>query len=443
MTKKQLWIKSISFVTLPVAILSVVWHPSTFTALIENLQSTTLSWIIQGSILGLFLYNRRLFFDSRNVKNFNFVKWYLLWNCICIFRGLFVAENYWDWKGLIINTMALLLPIVAYMATNKVVFQSIIRYYLKYTLPLFVIVALLISTDAYGFYLIPMSYLILFYPAMSKGWKMVLAVCTLFVLFIDMDARSNIIKFIVPVLLLTIYYFRRYFSIKLLNYARLTFLVLPIFLFVLAISGIFNVFSISSYIKGKQEIVKTNSDGERVAYNLKADTRTFLYLEVLNTAQQYDFWWTGRSPARGNKSDAFGADDLTGRGERLTNEVAVLNIFTWTGIVGLLLYFLVFYKASELAINNSRNIYSKMLGILIAFRWAYSWVEDVNDFSLNYFMLWLMIGLCFAKSFRTMTDQEVAAWIRGCVSYRLKPRYPLRYGHELAKSANATLPAQS
>ena len=89
------------------------------------------------------------------------------------------------------------------------------------------------------------------------------------------------------------------------------------------------------------------------------------------------------------------------------------NIFTWTGIIGVLLYMMVFYRASYLAINQSKNSYAKLIGLYIAFRWVYAWVEDINNFSLNYFMLWVFIGLCYSHEFRGMTNQEVKWWVRG------------------------------
>ena len=58
------------------------------------------------------------------------------------------------------------------------------------------------------------------------------------------------------------------------------------------------------------------------------------------------------------------------------------------------------------------------MGIYVAFRWFYSWVEDINNFSLNYFMLLLMIGLCFSHSFRIMSNYEVAIWARGIFDKR-------------------------
>ncbi|MDP4238367.1 MAG: O-antigen ligase family protein [Bacteroidota bacterium] len=420
MTKRQLLLNTISFTILPVAVFSVTPYPGIFTNAIVLLQNTTFWWMIEALVLLAFLTMNRFFYDRVNSKNLRVVGWYLIWNIFCFFRGAFIAETYWDWKGLIGNTMALLIPIVAYLGTNKEILQSMLSFYVKYTLPLFFVFILLISTDAYGFYLVPVSFLMLFFPILTTRWKVVVAAFTMLVLLIDFDARSNVIKFGVPIVLLLVYYFRRFISIKWLELLRNILIILPIVLFSLAASGIFNVFNMDNYIKGNYEQVKRDAKGEKVENNLKADTRTFLYVEVLFTAKKYNCWWIGRSPARGNISEAFGEEDENHRGERLSNEVAILNVFTWSGIIGVLLYLLVFYRASFIALNRSNNIFSKMIGMFIAFRWLYGWVEDVNNYSLNFFMLWLMIGLCFSKSFRAMSNKEVTYWARGIFNINYK-----------------------
>jgi len=192
----------------------------------------------------------------------------------------------------------------------------------------------------------------------------------------------------------------------------------PFILFTLAISGVFNVFKISEYISGNYHEVKLNSEGESITEDLTTDTRTFLYKDVLSTAFVYDSWLIGRSPARGNISEQFASSDLNGRGERSANEVAILNIFTWTGCVGVFFYLFIFYKATYLAINKSNNIFIKIVGLFIAFRWCYSWVEDVNNFTLNFFMLWIMIGICFSKTLRKMNDKEFEYWINSIFKYK-------------------------
>jgi hypothetical protein len=62
------------------------------------------------------------------------------------------------------------------------------------------------------------------------------------------------------------------------------------------------------------------------------------------------------------------------------------------------------------------------VGLFVAFRWLYAWVEDFNNFNVGYFCLWFMIGLCYSKSFRAMTNKEVEYWVQGIFDKRVKTR---------------------
>jgi hypothetical protein len=53
------------------------------------------------------------------------------------------------------------------------------------------------------------------------------------------------------------------------------------------------------------------------------------------------------------------------------------------------------------------------MGINVAFRWAYGWVEDFSVFDLSNIFLWIMIGMCFSESFRKMNDKEIKIWVLG------------------------------
>lgn len=387
---------------------------------VSSLNSTTLWWGISFLILMMFFLSRHYFFDTRNEDNLLVVWIYLFWNIVCITRGMFEAEVYWDWKGLIGNSMALILPIVIFSATNKIVVQSLFVFYVKYGLPLFALFAVLIRTDAFGFYLMPVSILILFFPAFTRRQRILILLFAAVVIFSDLGARSNVLKFGIPFLLLIIYYLKEKISVKLLETARISLFIIPLVLFILGVTNVFNVFNMSEYLKGDYVSVGTDNQGNRVEMSAISDTRTFLYIEVLESAINNNYWFLGRTPARGNDSNTFGvlASELTGRNERLANEIGLANVFTWTGIMGVILYFLIFYRASYLAVNRSNNIYVKMLGVFIAFRWLYSWVEDVNNFSINYFMLMIIFGMCFSHSFRKMTNNEMIIWARGIFDAR-------------------------
>ncbi|MFE3869271.1 hypothetical protein ACFX5E_14495 [Flavobacterium sp. LS2P90] len=411
MKKIKLQQRYLPFSILLVSIYSIL--PSIEYKAGSQIFNPAVSWILQIFILFAFYKGKEYFVNQSQTSLLLIVKLYLFWNVLSILRGFFVAETYWDWKGLTVNGLALTTPIVVYVATNESLLQFILRFYVKYTLPLFIFFYFLISTDAYGFYLVPISFLALFLPVIKTPWKWIVFSICLFVIFVDFGARSNVIKFGLPIGLSFIYYFRFILSNKFFEFIRKMLFVAPLILFLLAVNGIFNVFNMDEYIKGNYVEKKRDERGQMIEDKLTADTRTFLYVEVLKTAVEYDSWLIGRSPARGNKSEWFGEEDMNKRGERLTNEVAILNVFTWTGIVGVLLYFLIFYRASNIAINQSNNIFSKILGLFVAFRWLYAWVEDVNIFNLTTFFLWIMIGLCFSKSFRYMSDKEVAFWVRG------------------------------
>lgn len=410
---------SLPYIIILVAITSVIAFPNPIFPYISKLDNTAISWMLSTSVLIILFFSMMYFYDDINKKNTRVITYFFIWTVICIVRGFFVAENYWDIKALITNAFGLLLIVIAYSATNKVIVQTILLYYVKYALPLFLFLIILINPDAYGFYLVPVSFLLLFIPALTRRDRVVLLFFTAIVFVADLGARSNVVKFAMPAIILLVYYFRDYLSNFILEIVRLVLIITPIVLFILGVTGVFNVFHTTDYL-GEQNITKTAYDGTQYEENLAGDTRTFIYEEVITSALKNDYWILGRTPARGNDSASFGADSfaLTQRYERIANEVGIANVFTWMGGVGVALYFLVFFRASFLAVNRSNNIYAKMLGIYVAFRWLFSWIEDVNNFTLNYFMLWIMIGMCFSASFRLMTDYEVTIWIRGVFDKR-------------------------
>ena len=131
--------------------------------------------------------------------------------------------------------------------------------------------------------------------------------------------------------------------------------------------------------------------------DIREDTRSDLYVEVINSALKYDYVWLGRTPARGNESFIFGPviDKLinTKKMERYRNEACILNIFTWTGLIGVILYFVVFVKAIQLSLFDSNNFFIQLVGLYIGFRWLYAWVEDYRLFDNSTFILWICLGL--------------------------------------------------
>ena len=371
-------------------------------------------WGVYACILYLFVYLKK-YYDPGNDRNIQWIKILLAWNIICICRGTLEASDYWQWKNLAQAGMFLLFPLSIYVCTNKPLLQYILTAWMKYALPAFLLFLLFIYDDALGQYLAPVCFILLFFPVLPFKWKIIVLALTVFMIVRAPGARSNVIKFSVSFLLSLLFYFRSVIPANILKLTRLLLLGLPVLLFVLATWGDFNIFKLKEYTK-TEDIITVNGQEE----DLGADTRTGIYQEVLSSAVKYNYVWFGRTPARGNESVLFGeylSSVLnTGKMERFSNEVCVLNIFTWTGVVGVVLYFMVFFQSTYLALFKSNNIFIKIIGLNLCFRWAYAWVEDFSNFDLNNLLLWMMIGICISKSFRRMTNAEVKLWVEGIFS---------------------------
>jgi hypothetical protein len=387
-----------------------------------SLGSTTFWWVIQAFILFLFFLIRIYYTPILHIKDLFYLKIYLLYVLISFIRGVFIAEGYWDWKNLLSSTMSLFIPILAYATHSSNFLKYIIRNYIFYTAPLFLVLQFYIGRDEFGFFLAPFSYMLLFIPILPFRWKILLIVITLYVIFSDLGARSNVIKFSVPLLFSLIYFFRNYLNTKILNIVRLGIVSLPLLFFGLAVSDTFNFFNPFGDDKVALIDKKRDFHGNMVEDDLTIDTRTFLYVEVLSSAKKYNSWFLGRSPARGNFSESFGEVDMGKRNERQSNEVSILNYFTWLGLIGIGLIFVIFYQASNLAINYSNNIFSKIMGLFIAFKWAFAWIEDVNNFQIQHIYLWLFIGFSYSRTFRQMSNIQMKNWVLSIFESQYYPK---------------------
>lgn len=384
--------------------------------------NTTIWYFIYILTLFYFIKSKQYFYNSDQDKSIFIIYMHVFWMVLCVIRGCFEASGYWEWKHLTSNSMFLLMPLSIFVFTNKNFVQKIIYVWLKYALPAFFVFYFFIWTEAFGRYLIPISFLLLFFPILPKKWKFIFLFFSFIVFVSDLTARSNVIKFAVPILLSCIFYVRKLFGNKILEVLRSVLLFSPFLLFVLAVSGVFNIFNMKEYMGG--EYLITAKAGEEREGNLTIDTRTFLYLEVLESAIKNNYVFLGRTPARGNDSNSFGAyiaEDLgLDKNERPANEVSILNIFTWSGLLGVVLYFFIFYKASYLAVHKSNNIFIKIVGLYVAFRWLYAWVEDFSRFNLANIYLWIAIGMCFSSSFRAMSNKEFTSWLRVLLDKRYR-----------------------
>jgi len=337
-------------------------------------------------------------------------KLWLFWSIFSIVRGAFLARNYWDWRFLLLYALSFsLIGLVFYVGSNLFYTQKIIRFVLKYLFLfgfIFIPLTFLTNEELYSRLMIPTSLFILFVPYMKLKWKILIITVSIISILIFVGFRSNIIKIIFSVMLLIIYYFWSFINMKLIKFGHVFLFFLPILFFILAIYGKYNLFN--EIAKNDETTVSLNNQKEE---NLVADTRTFLYVEVLATLYKSGNWLLGESPSRGYKSLFFYNTGGAMNGVRYRSEVNILNILLYNGLVGVIIYFFLLYRVSYLAITKSNNILSKLLGLFIAFRWSLSFVEEFTQYDLNFYFFWLVLGLISTSSFRNMDDDEIKNYL--------------------------------
>jgi hypothetical protein len=375
----------------------------------------TVEWCICFITILCVLWLKRVFFNPSNIADYRIIKIYFLWMCICVIRGIFVAENYWEYKQLITGTLCSSLPVFVYVFSNPRILTKTLRLWILIALPAFIFFSRLIVWDSYQFYLSPLFLLGCFIAIMPNKWKIIVSGLLLVMLVSDLGARSQVIKSAVTIMVCAAFIFSRYITSGMVRLAHWMCYIVPVAILALAISGIFNplqFFSEKTEGKYVQESKMRGKEGEEE--DISADTRTLLYEEVIGSAVKHHYVILGRTPARGNDSwhfGAFNAEELkTGKYERHTNELCHTNIFTWLGLIGLILYGFIYLKSSYLAVFKSNNTMMKLLGVYIAFRWAFGWIEDENVFDIVNVALWMMIAMGFSENFRKMSDEDIKNW---------------------------------
>ena len=376
--------------------------------------TTTLSWLLTGATYTVALW---LCFQSRAITRLPYQSLllaYLGWVLVAAARGAWVAENYWEYKFLIQGTAAVLIPLLIWPLASPEVLGTVLKYWMRLALPLFGLYYFLLSPDAYGFYLAPLVLFLLLLPLFKFPQQLLMLLFAGIVIFSNLDGRSNILRFSFPLLFTSLFLVKHVLGATAIRCGMLALFLLPPILLVLGSSGTFNIFKMQEYIR--PEAIGLSATNYKTA---TADTRTFIYDEVWQSATRHHYVWTGRSLARGYDSNWFGNHALkdlgTGKKERYSSEVGIMNIFNWMGVSWVLLYSALFLIACKLAIYNSASFSLKLIGLYVAFRWAYCWVEEFTTFGINYFTLWMLVAICYSTQFRAMTDNEIGAWLRGIV----------------------------
>ena len=378
------------------------------------LYNTYAVWCISFLMIGIVILLKKTcaFVDS----GLFLCKMYLFWLIISFARGLFVAESYWEYKQLVTGSLCLSMPLFVFYFKEPLCLSMALQKWNNWIPIIFLIFFFwLIPRDCYHFLLTPFLLYGCFFVFLSKKWKIIVGVGLCLMLFGDFSGRAQVMKAMATILCAIIFSYNRFVKVSLLKMVHWLFYIGPIILLVLGITGVFNIFKDSISESKYDKYVQTKIiDGQIYEEKLAADTRSFIYEEVLTSALKNNYIIWGRTPARGNDSYVFGmysAEDLkTGKYERHSNELCHLNIFTWLGLIGLLLHSAIYLVASYRALYYSNNLFAMYIGVMVAFNWALGWIENTTGFNIMNLTIWIMISICLSSKFRSMNDMEFKLW---------------------------------
>lgn len=364
---------------------------------------------------GLIIVNRKYFWGNEN--RFTFLNLYFIWTIICVIRGFFIADNYIEYKQLLIGTIGSVVPVAVFFFISPNRTAKSLNMWFKASV---VLMLIFIWYEGFSqYYLSPYLLLFCFFPLFtSKKLRWLIILFAMAYIFYDTLNRSHIIKAGVA-LMIAFYILLDKYNVKLVKIGHVLGYLSTIALFAMVLSDA------TGLILGNMDYQEASSNNADRDVRHK-DTRSLILADVVQSSIDNDYWLAGHTPARGYEiiisSDLFMAqyDDLRAfnKNERHKNEMVLTNIFTWEGLIGLILYSLIYMRSSFLAVYRSKNRYIPLLGCYIAFRWSYGWVEDVNSFYILDISLWMMIAMCYSSKFREMTDQDFKLWFNSLIGKR-------------------------
>ena len=363
--------------------------------------STTTWWLIK-SIIFLSMF---MLWD-KTYRPVQIILWMVLVLASCV-AGTFFCRDYWDWKHLVSNVINYSICVAAMLACVPEALQKVLSFLYKHIWVLFFLFVFFLPSKGIAKFLLPFTFLALFYPLLNSKYSKLVWLAFLITIIFGIQSRSDVIRFLFC-LAIGIWSIR-HDVVRIAKRWYWVFFLFSFVLFTLAAKGKFNVFKIgddSSLIADENNRIST------------ADTRTMLYEEVISTVLDRSAMWFGCTPARGYYSEWMirnnDQSNIMGDmhyGERGNSESSVLNVFLHFGIIGIVVYLLLFWRASFLGIFRANNRYVPVIGLYVAFRFMMGWVEDFTSFDMNMFLLWTMIGICYSPYFREMTDDEFEEWI--------------------------------
>jgi hypothetical protein len=344
-------------------------------------------------------YRSTVSYTTKRIKNLMYL--FIVVQLLIWLTGVFSVSEYFDYKKVWVSPsggLAILCSVFILSGIKPGLLLPHLPFFLKVLKFLFVPVLLLTfrleEAFARGFASIYLFLLVIYYlPKKHRPWIIGIAVASI---VFGLSWRANVLRIVFCMFLvfLPLVFKKRLVIIQ--KYILYFLVVFPVILAIMSFEGL-NIFYVISQMG---DILPSGIS------DFKDDTRTFLYMEVINDLSDTNTLWFGKGVTGKYYSEFF--ELVEGR---MGVEVAFLAILLTSGIFGMVIYSSVILVALYVGFFKSNNQLSKLFALFLAFHWFMIFVEVIPTFNQYYFLLWIIVGLSLSSKFRQMNDAQVTQLI--------------------------------
>lgn len=347
-----------------------------------------------------------MFYISDNKILKFFFKIYFIYYSLNIILSIFSSQSYFQYKYIFISFIPQIIFVLFFLF--GFLFENIKKILKIYSLILFPIGFFLIFLNFYeikSFYprlFLPLSYLLLFFPYFNRINKTCFIIFSLIILFVDTSHRTGILSIVFSSFLIILYYLNIK-NTKFYLFSFYNFIFAPLFFIMLYFIFRIDIFEYAS------NFFLINSN---IQSNIFSNTRTFLYYEVFNQLYSNNWFLFGGGAHASYISDFFSKNLLPSarliyEEGRFSSEIGFLNLVLKSGVIGFLIYSFIFFYSSFIGIVDSKNILSKIISLKVIFSWFLLFIEIPGGVNLNYYFIYIFIGLILSKKLRYLSDFEI------------------------------------
>ena len=351
------------------------------------------------NLILLFKKNLNSYIIGDNYKKF--IKVYLIYFLFILCLGLINSETYFDYKYSFVTYLPFFLFYFAFqLGIKKDIFFFVIKFFNNLIIPLSLVLFFLGTKSLPEFtsrLALPISLLIVFIPYLKKINQFIIIFVSLLILFYDQSVRMHSVSIIIS-FLITLFY---YFNISNKKYYNLLVILLFMTPIILILSAIIYKFDIFNFF---YELGNLNS----YENELLANTRSFLYIDIFNSTDSIFKLIFGSGASASYESYLFSqSNSLLFEEGRYATEVGFLNYLLKSGVIGFILFSLLLFYPINLGINHSNNILIKLISLKLTFIWFFMFLEYPFLINMNYFLIYLMVGILLSCELRKLDDNQI------------------------------------